>query len=251
MTIGVVAHNVRGRLQPIVGLDPEHSEGVTSFAANFAKHTPAGYQFGLLLCQHNGELDLGGVGPEVNQSTAQSTPFISKDRFSIHPKMLSVTVDGKTHTLGRFPRYSHRTRYVLDSGTTAWNLNAHLFDQVAITLRRYCHQHHIAIAPRFWQPTSQHAFRRGMAFSSNITQRFANFPVFNIVLANGVTLHVKPETYLRQNPSGRYQFMIKRMPHGANIIFGDTVIMNYYIYYDWAQHKAVFYSNQGLCGQVA
>ena len=249
LNAGVITSANRGdMLHPIVGMDPEklvHGQ-IVSFMRNIVRTNHVPYNFGLLLCPLNGELDLGGVPAFVNHSSGVSAPFNKTlHRFSVPPASLSVTVNGNTEPLGNFPPLSRKSHYVFDSGTPVWVIDSTLYSQMARVLIRYSRQHQLGIPARFWENLRPYS-KRGIALSQNIINQFYTMPVFNIVFANGTTIHVHADTYLRPIDSGNYIFAINSSNNGTEI-FGDTVIMNYYLNYDWSKGVMTFYSNQGLC----
>lgn len=198
--------------------------------------------FSMLLCGNasGSQIILGGHVKNAPISALQYTPIVNENYYEMDVKNLAI--EG-----GKAIDFIAKQTVILDSGTTLSVIPSDMHDAIVAAILKV----NSSIPANFF--TSTKPSEDDYTLPASTLGDISKLPTVTITLAgsNGsadLVLAIPPRVYLKNMGRGNLIFGFRKTSPGETIIFGQTLMENYYIVFDRANKQIGFAPNTGLCG---
>ncbi len=210
--------------------------------------------FSMLLCgaRSGSQLILGGQIANAPLSAITYTAIPEENYYTVVPIDMRIKGGGLIGTFSPdiigTPPFMHYP--IVDSGTTLTVIPDAWHDQIATAIQ----QVNPNLPLGFFQSTkpSETVF----TLSSRELGDTSKFPTITLTMtgyqgAPNFTLEMPPSTYLKRGSDHNYMFGFRKLStsNSPQVVFGQTLMENYYVVFDRANKRIGFAPSATLCGE--
>ncbi len=198
--------------------------------------------FSMLLCGQapGSQLVLGGHIKNAPIATMQLTPIVQESYYTVNAKSMSVKDGDDIGSLAE-------KLVIIDSGTTLSIVPTDIHKAIVSAILAK----NPSIPANFF--TSVKPSDEDYTLQADTFGDISQLPTITLTLAgkkdsSDIILEIPPQVYLKNMGHNNLIFGFREASDGETIIFGQTLMDNYYIVFDRENKQIGFAPNTGLCG---